>query len=232
MALTEYPGTVSRMCSTLTVRKGIAVNTMLAPQIELMSNGILHVTTMEHDTGEEPPRYKTYPIDLKRFNYSEEALEPSSPQVPDNAVQAIKENADKAKAAREAYAAGLATQQQRLLQVRRQAQAYRKENSLARDDHPPSVMPQTSSSSAQVPLAPAFPFASMFQALGPLSGSASDTKLEPFDAFNVQTRKPPRAEPFRAQDRQHKQQQPVPFFHTPEHRIGTATFALTLNSLI
>jgi hypothetical protein len=77
------------------------------------------------------------------------------------------------------------------------------------------------------------PICNMFQ-MGPLTG----TSVNPPDAIHAnaaQQRRPRGAEPFRQQDRDDIIQRPVPppgYFHQPQHRIGSASFSMTISQLV
>jgi hypothetical protein len=93
---------------------------MLDPQAELVSNGFLHITTLEHDSQETQPRFKYFAVNLTLLQENEETLHPSPAHIPNTAMQVLKEDVDVAQSTRESYVAGRARQQHRISQVKRQ----------------------------------------------------------------------------------------------------------------
>jgi hypothetical protein len=69
--------------------------------------------------------------------------------------------------------------------------------------------------------------------VGPLSGSVHNSSLHPLDANAAQGRRPNRAEQFRPQDREERRPAaPLPYFYTPESRMGSASFNISYAALV
>lgn len=231
----DYPYPVAKMLTAISVKDNKPITQMIAPQVEIVGN-TLYVTTLTHDSSEAVPELHTFAQELPPL------LENRRIPVPDTnpltqTIMHHEYHAMSAAHSRYKRATDEATRQHlefRLYQQNfRDRERWTEENRqaerMAAQARPNMPSPPVSEPQTHVPQC------NMFQSLGPLSGSHYDAQQTPLNVSAVQARRPRNPEAFRPQDKQgeiHKTPTPQHFFHTPEHRIGTATFPISLSSLV